>query len=78
MKKFNGFEAYLILEGLKEVSASMKEGIEKVNTALDMYSDLGINDRVNKKNLNAEYTLLVPPHIPIIKNIGINPASKNK
>ena len=29
MKKFNGFEAYLILEGLKEVSASMKEGIEK-------------------------------------------------
>ena len=32
------------------VEKSMKEGIEKVNTALDMYSDLGINDRVNKKN----------------------------
>ena len=33
---------------------------------------------VYKKNLNAEYTLLAPPQIPIIKNIGINPASKNK
>ena len=32
--------------------------------------------RVNKKNLNAEYTLLGPPHTPMIKNIGINPASK--
>ena len=29
-------------------------------------------------NLNAEYTLLGPPHIPMIKNIGINPASKNR
>ena len=35
-------------------------------------------NRVNKKNLKAEYTLLVPPQIPIIKNIGIKPASKNK
>ena len=34
--------------------------------------------RVYKKNLNAEYTLLAPPQIPIIKNIGIKPASKNK
>jgi hypothetical protein len=33
---------------------------------------------VYKKNLNAEYTLLGPPQIPIIKNIGINPASKNR
>ena len=29
MRKFNLFEAHLILEGLKEVAASMKEGIEK-------------------------------------------------
>ena len=35
-------------------------------------------NKVNKKNLNAEYTLLDPPQIPIIKNIGINPPSKNK
>jgi hypothetical protein len=36
MKKFNGFEAYLILEGLKEVAASMKEGIEK-NIKFNLY-----------------------------------------
>jgi hypothetical protein len=30
MKKFNGFEAWLILEGLKEVaSEDMKQGIEQ-------------------------------------------------
>jgi hypothetical protein len=28
MKKFNGFEAYLILEGLKEVAIQMKASIE--------------------------------------------------
>ena len=33
---------------------------------------------VYKKNLKAEYTLFGPPQIPIIKNIGIKPASKNK
>ena len=33
---------------------------------------------VYKKNLNAAYTLLGPPQIPIIKNIGISPPSKNK
>ncbi len=33
---------------------------------------------VNKKNLKAEYTLLGPPQLPIIRNIGINPPSKNK
>ena len=34
--------------------------------------------RVKRKNLKAEYTLLGPPQTPIIKNIGIKPASKNK
>jgi hypothetical protein len=29
MAKFNGFEKYLIVEGLKELGASMKEGIRK-------------------------------------------------
>ena len=33
---------------------------------------------VNKKNLKAEYTLFGPPQIPIIKNIGMSPPSKNK
>ena len=34
--------------------------------------------RVNRKNLKAEYTFLGPPQTPIIRNIGINPASKNR
>ena len=56
MKKFNGFEAYLILEGLKEVSASMKEGIEKTLTEGKMplmttgYVDMVIKDAVEKVN----------------------------
>jgi hypothetical protein len=29
MKKFNGFEAWLILEGLKLASEDMKQGIEQ-------------------------------------------------
>ena len=56
MKKFNGFEAYLILEGLKEVSASMKEGIEKTLVEGKMplmttgYVDMVIKDAVEKVN----------------------------
>jgi hypothetical protein len=56
MKKFNGFEAYLILEGLKEVSASMKEGIEKTLAEGKMplmttgYVDMVIKDAVEKVN----------------------------
>jgi hypothetical protein len=56
MKKFNGFEAYLILEGLKEVSASMKEGIEKTLAEGKMplmttgYVDMVIKDTVEKVN----------------------------
>jgi len=56
MKKFNGFEAYLILEGLKEVSASMKEGIEKTLAEGKMplmttgYVDMVIKDVVEKVN----------------------------
>ena len=33
---------------------------------------------VKRKNLKAEYTRFGPPQTPIIRNIGINPASKNK
>jgi hypothetical protein len=29
MKKFNGFEAYLIIEGLKLAAEDMKQGIEE-------------------------------------------------
>ena len=56
MKKFNGFEAYLILEGLKEVEASMKEGIEKTLAEGKMplmttgYVDMVIKDAVEKVN----------------------------
>ena len=35
-------------------------------------------NKVYKKNLNAEYTHLGQPQIPIIKNIGISPASKKR
>jgi len=56
MKKFNGFEAYLILEGLKEVAASMKEGIEKTLAEGKMplmttgYVDMVIKDAIEKVN----------------------------
>ena len=56
MKKFNGFEAYLILEGLKEVAASMKEGIEKTEAEGKLplmttsYVDMVIKDAVEKVN----------------------------
>jgi len=56
MKKFNGFEAYLILEGLKEVSASMKEGIEKTLAEgkrplmTTGYVDMVVKDAVEKVN----------------------------
>ena len=54
MKKFNGFEAYLILEGLKEVAASMKEGIEKTEAEGKMplmttgYVDMIVAETVEK------------------------------
>ena len=56
MKKFNGFEAYLILEGLKEVAASMKEGIEKTLAEGKMplmtagYVDMIVAETVEKVN----------------------------
>jgi hypothetical protein len=56
MKKFNGFEAYLILEGLKEVSASMKEGIEKTLAEgkrplmTTGYVDMVVKDAIEKVN----------------------------
>ena len=56
MKKFNGFEAYLILEGLKEVAASMKEGIEKTEAEGKLplmttgFVDMIVKDTVEKVN----------------------------
>ena len=56
MKKFNGFEAYLILEGLKEVAASMKEGIEKTEAEGKLplmttgFVDMIVRDTVEKVN----------------------------
>ena len=56
MKKFNGFEAYLILEGLKEVSTSMKEGIEKTLAEGKMpimttgYVDMIVAETIEKVN----------------------------
>jgi hypothetical protein len=56
MKKFNGFEAYLILEGLKEVAASMKEGIEKIEAEGKLplmttsYVDMIVAETVEKVN----------------------------
>ena len=56
MKKFNGFEAWLILEGLKEVSASMKLGIEetlangKMPLMTTGYVDMVVKDAVEKVN----------------------------
>ena len=56
MKKFNGFEAYLILEGLKEVAASMKEGIEKTLAEgkrplmTTGYVDMVVKDAIEKVN----------------------------
>lgn len=56
MKKFNGFEAYLILEGLKEVAVSMKEGIVKTEAEGKLplmttgYVDMVIKDAVDKVN----------------------------
>lgn len=56
MKKFNLFEAYLILEGLKEVAASMKEGIEKTEAEGKLplmatgFVDMIVKDIVEKVN----------------------------
>jgi hypothetical protein len=56
MKKFNGFEAYLILEGLKEVAAAMKDGIKKIEAEGRMplmtaeYVDMVVQDTIAKVN----------------------------
>lgn len=56
MKKFNGFEAYLILEGLKEVAVSMKEGIVKAESEGKIplmtvgYVDMVVQDTIDKVN----------------------------
>lgn len=54
MKKFNGFEAWLILEGLKLASEDMKKGIEetldkgKLPLMTTGYVDMVIKDAVDK------------------------------
>ena len=54
MAKFNGFEKYLIVEGLKEVGASMKEGIRKAEAEgkiplmTEGYVDMVIADTLAK------------------------------
>jgi hypothetical protein len=56
MKKFNGFEAWLILEGLKLASEDMKQGIEqtiangKMPIMTTGYVDMVIKDAVEKVN----------------------------
>lgn len=56
MKKFNGFEAYLILEGLKEVAVSMKSGIEqtladgKMPLMTTAYVDMVVKETIEKVN----------------------------
>jgi len=56
MKKFNGFEAYLILEGLKEVATSMKEGIVKTEAEGKLplmttgYVDMIVAETIEKVN----------------------------
>jgi len=56
MKKFNLFEAHLILEGLKEVATSMKEGIIKTEAEGKLplmttgFVDMIVKDTVEKVN----------------------------
>ena len=56
MKKFNGFEAWLILEGLKLASEDMKQGIEetlangKMPLMTTGFVDMVIKDAVEKVN----------------------------
>ena len=56
MKKFNGFEAWLILEGLKLASEDMKQGIEqtiangKMPLITTGYVDMVIKDVIEKVN----------------------------
>ena len=56
MKKFNGFEAWLILEGLKLASEDMKQGIEqtiangKMPLITTSYVDMVIKDVIEKVN----------------------------
>ena len=56
MKKFNGFEEYLIIEGLKEIAASMKTGIAKteaegrVPLMTSGYIDMVVKDTIDKVN----------------------------
>jgi hypothetical protein len=56
MKKFNGFEAWLILEGLKLAAEVLKQGIEqtlangKMPLMTTGYVDMVIKDAVEKVN----------------------------
>jgi hypothetical protein len=56
MRKFTLFEAHLILEGLKEVATSMKEGIVKTEAEGKLplmttgFVDMIVKDTVEKVN----------------------------
>ena len=66
------------LLGVKAVIAESFERIHRSNLIGMGILPLQFTNDVNRKNLKAEYTLFDPPQIPIIRNIGINPPSKNK
>ena len=54
MKKFNAFESHLIVEGLKEVAADMKQGILKAESEgkrslmTTSYVDMVVADTIDK------------------------------
>jgi len=56
MKKFNGFEAWLILEGLKLAAEDMKQGIEETIAKGKMplmttgYIDMVVKETIDKVN----------------------------
>lgn len=56
MKKFNGFEAYLIIEGLKLAAEDMKSGIEETLTKgknplmTTGYVDMVVKEAIEKIN----------------------------
>ena len=61
MKKLNGFEAWLILEGLKLAADDMKNGIEKIESEgkrplmTTGYVDMIVKDTIEKvKNLTVK------------------------
>lgn len=56
MKKFNGFEAWLVIEGLKLAAEDMKQGIEETIAKGKMplmttgYIDMVVKETIDKVN----------------------------